>query len=210
MMRCEEFDLYAAQWLEGERTPAASGHLQSCTLCSAKMADLELIVSAASSLPELDPPERVWTSLRARLEADGLVHPHKSFGERLLGFFPARPHTAFATAMISALAVALLIVPQAPAPGTARNAEDSPWTLTRVSEQLAREADASRDFHLRDPQVAASYEQNLKLVDNLIGECQRKVSEDPNDEMAREYLVTAYQQKADLLNALSERDAMGD
>ncbi len=58
--------------------------------------------------------------------------------------------------------------------------------------------------------MVASYRQNLNLVDNLIGECQRKVDEDPNDELARQYLVTAYQQKTDLLSALSERDALGD
>jgi len=55
-----------------------------------------------------------------------------------------------------------------------------------------------------------SYHQNLALVDNLIGECKKKVSEDPNDDLARQYLATAYQQKAELLNALSERDALGD
>ena len=44
----------------------------------------------------------------------------------------------------------------------------------------------------------------------MIGECRKKVDEDPNDELARQYLVTAYQQKADLLNALSEREALGD
>jgi hypothetical protein len=210
MIRCEEFDLYTSQWLEGERPPEALGHLQTCSRCSTKIADLELIVSAASSLPELAPPERLWTSLRAQLDAEGLLHTHKSLWEQFLEFFPARPRATFAAAMVSAAAAVLLILPQAPAPGLAGHGPSSPWNLSRVSEQLASgEADAS-NFHLRDPQVAASYQQNLALVDNLIGECQREMNEDPNDEMAREYLVAAYQQKADLLNAFSERNAMGD
>jgi len=208
MIRCDEFDVYAPAWLEGERTPEAAGHLQSCTRCSAKLADLALIVSASASLPELDPPERVWTSLRAQLEAEGLLREQKGWLDRVRELFPARPRTAFATAMISALAVVLLVGPQSP---VADKTEGNPWNLSRVSETLAsEEADASRNFHLRDPAVEASYQQNLAMVDNLIGECQRKVNEDPDDEMAREYLVSAYQQKADLLNALSERDAMGD
>lgn len=208
MMRCEEFDLYAARWLEGERTPEAAGHLQNCGRCSTRMADLELIASAASTLPALDPPERIWTSLRAQLEAEGLLRERKSLREQWLALLPAKRQTALATAMISALAAVLLMVPPSPSPESSRSA--SLWNFTRVGEQLAREADASRGFHLRDPEVTASYQQNLALVDNLIGECQRKVNEDPNDEMAREYLVTAYQQKADLLNALSERDAQGE
>jgi hypothetical protein len=212
VMRCDEFDAYAARWLEGERAPEAAGHLQDCNRCSARMADLELIVSTAAALPGLEPPECVWTSLRAQLEAEGLLRSRKSLRERWLEFFPTRPRTAVATALIFALAAGLLIVPPSPAPGTGRNTADGSFLrLSHVHDQLASaEASANLGLHLRDPEVAASYQQNLALVDSLIGECQQKVNEDPNDDMARQYLVTAYQQKADLLSALSERDTMGD
>jgi hypothetical protein len=213
-MRCEDFDVHAARWLEGERTAEAAGHLQTCTRCSTRMADLELIVSAAATLPELDPPERIWTSLRAQLEREDLLRERKSLAERLREFLPAAPRTALATAAISALAALLLVLPQSP---VRQNSLDGggggagAWNLALVHDQLANaEAQASADVHLRDPQVVASYHQNLALVNDLIGECQRKVNEDPNDELARQYLVTAYQQKADLLNALSEREALGD
>jgi hypothetical protein len=208
MMRCEEFDQYAARWLEGERTPEAAGHLQDCNRCSTRMADLELIASAAATLPGLEPPERVWTSLRSQLEAEGLLRTRKSVREQWLEFFPAKRQTALATAMISALAAVLLMVPPSPSPESVCTA--SLWNFARVGEQLASAEAGASGFHLRDPEVTASYQQNLALVDSLIGECQRKVNEDPNDEMAREYLVTAYQQKADLLNAFSERDAQGE
>jgi len=208
-VNCLESERIVGQWLEGERTPAASDHLRTCGVCSVKVADLEAIITASASLPELDPPERVWISLRAHLESEGLLRPRRTWAQRLLGYIPATPRTAVATAAIYAVASIFLFLPQSPEPG--RVSQASMWGLTRVSDQLAHgEADANRDVHLRDPQVAASYQQNLALVDDLIGECQRKVNEDPNDELAREYLVTAYQQKADLLNALSERDAMGD
>jgi len=211
-MRCEEFDVHAAQWLEGERTPEVAGHLQGCTRCSTRMADLELIVSAAATLPELEPPERIWTSLRSQMEREGLFRERKSLAERLREMLPAAPRTALATAAISTLALLLLLTPQSPVVQTARQADWGPrWNLTRVNEQLASgEALADQDVHLRDPQVVRSYHQNLALVDDLIGECQKKVSEDPNDELARQYLATAYQQKAELLNALSEREALGD
>jgi hypothetical protein len=212
-MRCEEFDLHAARWLEGERTAEAASHLQTCPRCSTRMADLELIVSAAASLPELDPPEHVWTSLRNDLEREGLFGERKSLADRLRDLVPALPRTALATAAISALAALLLVVPQAPLTELSFHAgnEGSRWNYTQVHEQLANgEARADQDVHLRDPEVVASYHQNLALVDNLIGECQKKMNEDPNDELARQYLVTAYQQKADLLNAISEREALGD
>jgi len=211
-MRCEEFEVHAARWLEGERTAEAANHLQSCTRCSTRMADLELIVSAAATLPELNPPERLWTSLRAQLEREGLLRERKNLAERLREFLPAAPRTALATAAISALAAVLLVLPQSPIPQDSQDrAETAAWNLARVHEQLASaEAQTAADAHLRDPEVVASYHQNLALVNDLIGECRKKVDEDPNDELARQYLVTAYQQKADLLNALSEREALGD
>ena len=212
-MRCEEFDVHAARWLEGERTPEAAGHLQSCTRCSTRMADLELIISAAATLPELEAPERIWTSLRSELEREGLFRERKSLVERLREMLPAAPRTALATAAISALALLLLMAPDSPLEQVSRQPVDSTsrWNLTRVHDQLASaEAQQDREVHLRDPEVVASYHQNLALVNNLIGECQKKVSEDPNDELSRQYLATAYQQKAELLNALSEREALGD
>jgi hypothetical protein len=176
------------------------------------MADLELIVSAAATLPELNPPERIWTSLRSQLEQEGLLRERKSLAERLREFLPAAPRTALATAAIAALAALLLVLPQARIPQNSLNRADmAAWDLSRVHDQLASaEALASADVHLRDPEVVASYHQNLALVNDLIGECRKRVDEDPNDELARQYLVTAYQQKADLLNALSEREALGD
>jgi len=212
-MRCDEFDAHAAGWLEGERTPEAASHLRSCPQCSTRMADVGLIVSAAASLPELDPPERVWTSLRNELEREGLLQERKSVLERLRELLPAPPRTALATGLISALAALLLLVPQSPVGKSARTGRDrsGSWEFAQVHQQLASaEAQADQDVHLRDPQVAAAYQQNLALVDNLIGECQKRVNEDPSDELSRQYLVTAYQQKADLLNARSEREALGD
>ncbi|HUJ41319.1 MAG TPA: hypothetical protein VLW54_12300 [Candidatus Acidoferrales bacterium] len=212
-MRCEEFELHAAQWLEGERTPETAGHLQSCTRCSTRMADLELIVSAAATLPELDPPERIWTSIRTELEREGLFRERKSVAERVRQWLPALPRTALATAALSALAVLLLLAPQSQVVQTARHVVDwgPRWNMTQVSEQLASgETLADQDVHLRDPEVVQSYQHNLALVDNVIGECQKKVNEDPGDELSRQYLATAYQQKAELLTALAERDALGD
>lgn len=212
-MRCDEFDVHAARWLEGERTPEAAGHLRSCTRCSTRMADLELIVSAAATLPELEPPERIWTALRTQMDREGLFRERKGLAERLRGLLPAAPRTALATAAISALAVLLLLTPQPPTVQAPRPGGDwdARWNLAQVHEQLASaEALAGQEVHLRDPEVVASYHQNLALVDDLIGECQKKVNEDPNDELARQYLATAYQQKADLLNALAEREALGD
>jgi len=50
-----------------------------------------------------------------------------------------------------------------------------------------------------------SLRQNLKSLNQFIEECRRRLKEDPNDELAREYLSVAYQQKAELLSAMLDR-----
>jgi len=53
--------------------------------------------------------------------------------------------------------------------------------------------------------VDASFRQNLKQVDDFIADCERRVSAEPQDDLAREYLSNAYQQKAELLSAMMDR-----
>ena len=53
---------------------AARGLLYERSRCQSFDADLTSIVSAAHELPaEVDPPARVWTSLRAQLEKEGIL-----------------------------------------------------------------------------------------------------------------------------------------
>jgi hypothetical protein len=45
----------------------------------------------------------------------------------------------------------------------------------------------------------------LAIVDNYIALCEKSVREDPENEIARDYLYEAYEQKADLLAQMTER-----
>ena len=56
-----------------------------------------------------------------------------------------------------------------------------------------------------NPVVTASLHQNLAIVDNYIALCEKSVREEPENEMARDYLYGAYEQKADLLAQMAER-----
>jgi hypothetical protein len=57
--------------------------------------------------------------------------------------------------------------------------------------------------------VDASLRRNLDIVDNFIIDCERRVKEQPQDDLAREYLSGAYQQKAELLSAMMDRQGSG-
>jgi len=54
--------------------------------------------------------------------------------------------------------------------------------------------------------VDTSFRQNLQQVNDFIADCERRVNATPQDELAREYLSNAYQQKAELLSAMMDRE----
>jgi hypothetical protein len=52
--------------------------------------------------------------------------------------------------------------------------------------------------------VDASLRDNLRTVNEFIAECQQHIKQHPGDQLAREYLESAYQQKAELLAAMMD------
>src|SRR5260370_6243535 len=73
-----------------------------------------------------------------------------------------------------------------------------------------------QEIDLRNMQLAStcavddSFRQNLEQVDDFIAECELRVQATPQDELAREYLSNAYQQKAELLSAMMDRGGSVD
>jgi hypothetical protein len=57
--------------------------------------------------------------------------------------------------------------------------------------------------------VDVSLRQNLDIVDQFIVDCEQRVKEQPQDDLAREYLTGAYQQKAELISVMMERARSG-
>jgi hypothetical protein len=56
-----------------------------------------------------------------------------------------------------------------------------------------------------DSAVDVSLRQSLDIVDQFIADCEQRMKDDPRDDLTREYLSGAYQQKAQLLSAMMER-----
>src|SRR5271163_4544736 len=73
-MRCN--DVADVLELEGlaPLPDSARQHVAECPACQGLLADFGSIVAAARDLPsEVEPPARVWISLRAQLEAEGII-----------------------------------------------------------------------------------------------------------------------------------------
>jgi hypothetical protein len=202
-MHCPEFRKQAEQWMEGERSSAAAAHLETCARCRALVEDLVEIRATAVHLREAEPPERVWIALRNQLAAEGLIQETVEAAEPArswLWFLPALPRPALAAVYVALLLVVsglLIYRVGGPTPGS----DLAVMPVFSVPSPRIQE---------RLPEVSASYQKNLEIVDNFIVLCKKTVRENPKNEEAREYLYSAYQQKAELLAQLTERGARGD
>ncbi len=212
-IHCDQFMEMLEPWMEGERHPDAAAHLGGCGRCRAVVTDLEAIEVAGRQLAEVevDPPERVWAALRSQLEAEDLIR-QRGLRNWLGAVIPAVPAPALAGAYAVLLLVAGLLV------GTqVRSLNEVVWldhtqvASAALDTQLnAVEQGAVSALHERNPDVTAALNENLVMVDNYISLCEKSVREEPQNEMARDYLYGAYQQKAELLATMAERGATAE
>jgi len=235
-MQCKEVEGVLEQELIAPLPEEARAHVAGCTACQHLVSDFNAIIAAAERLPaEIEPPERVWISLRAQLESEGVIREQpvvivaeaapwwKSFGALLRG-------RSLATAGVGLLiaAAALFQIQSGKkngiADGSSSASERSAVTLggnpapvagdpfsntaAAISEQerdLANMQRASSASRVSVSPVDASLQKSLRDLDEFIAECSRHLKEQPQDELAREYLAAAYQQKAELLSAMIDR-----
>jgi hypothetical protein len=217
-MLCKDVEIVVEQEGLAPLPEAARAHVASCSHCQGFVGDLAAIVSVAKELPaEVEPPARVWLSLHAQLELEGIIktpvvpaHGERSFWWH--GFNDLFRSRALATAAVGLLIVAagalqLRQPPEAPLETNASVAGPV-WQIPFA--QTAKVLN-EQEIDLRNMQLAStsavdtSFRQNLQQVDDFIADCERRVRSAPQDDLAREYLSNAYQQKAELLSAMMDR-----
>lgn len=202
---CSEFLEWAGPWMEGERSSEAEAHLRLCSYCRAVIADLGEISSVARSLAAEEAPARVWPSLRAQMEKEGLIRRPR--GNWLAGWLPAVPRPALAGAYLALMIVGgLFLMSQ-----HRRMTNRAGWmdTMDTTTSHFNSALDAAAEKSLpgagsSNPAVAAELHKNLAIVDKYIALCEKSVREEPQSEMARDYLYNAYQKKAELVAVMAD------
>ena len=221
---CSEFLRQLEGWMEGERGLEADAHVRDCAKCSLLVADLQAIERSAQAwgAEELAPPALVWASLRAQLEREGIIRDearHEAAAQQatarrgwFAGIFRALPRPVLAGAYLAVL-IGVSIALTGP---STRQLDEARWmsgtrdTTGALSAELENaERDTISAIPENDPVVTASLHENLAIVDNYIALCEKSVREDPENEIARDYLFEAYEQKADLLAQMTERGVSG-
>jgi hypothetical protein len=206
---------------------AASQHLTGCPACQGLLADFNAITAAAHELPaEVEPPARVWISLRSQLVAEGLIREAAPVAELPLpadeshswwhGFSGLLQGRALATAAVGLLIIAAGIAQlrqplTAPPSAPSRTAEQvqAPDALADSGAALTEQEHILRTAQTAGTRASSpvddSLQKDLQTLDAFIAECEHHLKANPRDQLAREYLAGAYQQKAELLSEMLDR-----
>lgn len=229
-MDCSQFAIQIDEWLRGQRSAAARVHARECAACREMAEDFSAITRAARewSFEDAPPSPRLWNSLRAQLQEEGLIR-HEA---RQAAPITSRPHPQIQVAvparwfsgwlsgglrpaLAGAYIVLLIAVSIAFVGPSGKQIDDSQWLARtqRSATPLNAELDTAEHVVLSNlasasPVVSASLHQNLDIIDNNIALCEKSVREQPENELARDYLFQAYEQKADLLAQMADRGVM--
>jgi hypothetical protein len=204
-MTCEEFRRVLPELEGDQQTVEQEEHLKTCSFCSGLIADLNAISAGARLLAEdQEPSPRVWNSIAIALRQEGLIRdpyaPPILSGSRLEGwrFGWLRP---VAIALVAG--AALLLVWQRAPRGTpvARQVATAAPILNTPSGIGHDSIDADQVQLLnyvasRAPAMRAGYESDLRAVNAYIRDAESSVRDNPNDAIAQQYLMNAYEQRA--------------
>ena len=215
---CRAFDLALAAWLEGKERPEVPRHASECDYCQVVLSDLEQLRSAAVDVPLPEPPARLWANVRAALVEEGLIGRRESFWQK---WFPsslrvpeARPVGALAA--MAALALVMLSSPQGfeTPRGSDILAQGEPMivaglaapeltpALAETIGQMEAVFRAQEDSF--EPALKATYRTSLDALDTTIRETIGQCRRDPKDTLSKQYLMNAYQTKAEVLASALE------
>jgi hypothetical protein len=207
-MQCRDVEIVLEQEGLVPLPQAAKAHLAECSSCQDLVADLTNIVATAHLLPaEEEPPAHIWVSLRAQLEAEGIIktpveiaRESAPWWQSFAAFFRTRAFATAAVALLIVASAAYQLQQPAELPTVPRDAfGDTAMALNQQEQDLSNMQLASTS------PVDSSFRQNLQTVDEFIAECEQRLKEEPQDDLAREYLSRAYEQKAELLSAMMDR-----
>lgn len=219
-LTCEEFEATLDGYLAGEDEPGFLTHAGSCGGCGALLADIESIHKAAADLPLESPSPRVWSNVRATLSAEGFFEPKPSFWEKLIAQLSLSNRTVPLGAAVLLIALAMVLfspgslqkkATTSGAPSVVASSPVPSPSLTAVESNLAQTVQRmEQNYRVReadlDPVAKQTYDRGLSSLDSSIHECLISLRSEPENTLARRYLVQAYTEKADILASALEYD----
>lgn len=220
-MNCHKSRRLIGDLLDGTIKPGdrakLEAHLQSCPDCRSLAEDFQKIASEAKTLSEDEPSDKVWPAvLKGVRDARRAERLDRARPAALASPFarPALKWAGAAVVLVAGIAIGIVLGRR-------------PWTGATVAENgakarlgtVAKLEEAEKHYLLAiqamtdavhpasgdlNPQMAAMFESDLRIVDSAIQQCRTAVTRQPEDLDARVFLLGALQKKMDVLNGIMD------
>ncbi|MGA8152820.1 MAG: hypothetical protein WB952_17860 [Terriglobales bacterium] len=199
-MTCRELERVLPE-LEGVRSFELEQHLRTCSACSELVSDLSAIGEQAVLLQTTgeEPSPRVWTLIESTLRQEGLIHDALP----QLVMIPPRASRWRFTWLMPAMATLLVVCGLLLYQRGGLEPQPKPQTVAKANlpadqgtDMVPEEEEVLTLVAERSPAMRASFESDLRAVDAYIRDAERSARTRPNDEIAQQYLMNAYEQKA--------------
>jgi hypothetical protein len=185
-------------------------HLQSCLPCATVRADLDAISEQARLLQGAETPSpRVWNSIEIALRNEGLIRQPELERPRIRHASP-RWKLAWLAPLAAAAAVILGMVMFQQGngrQGSAHTADLASVVPAQLQDSTANpeEEQMVRLVAERMPALSAAFAADLKAVNDYIREAESSARANPQDETARQHLMSAYGQRAMIYEMAMDR-----
>ncbi len=214
---CLQFDDELEAYLEGEAGSFVTAHAAACNSCRTLLADMEAIRQAARDLPLKEPSRSVWANVHARLEAEGAFGTPVNGWRQILAW-RFMPHAVPLGVLAGLIFLgSVMTMPSGNVrPWESTDVAATSSTLPQLASLTSGEAstlarvvsDLESNFRANEasmaPDLKATYDKSLVALDGSIHECLDSLHQEPGNALAREYLLTAYTRKAEILSSALE------
>jgi hypothetical protein len=201
---------------------SVSNHLKNCRECKIVYQDLDQIIKVSRELPSLAPENALWLGIEKEIRdlTQSPPHPQASLWARFWGY---RWQFSLSMPQLAGSAIALVLLflafgslsawlPQATFKAGAAQATVMARPINNIINPEEAELKASIDrlshtIEQRrsnwDPQMQQLFDRNLAIVDRSIEDSRQFAQRNPNDRIAHEMIMIAYQEKLRLLEQFS-------
>jgi anti-sigma factor RsiW len=194
-----------SDFVDGTLSTAAraevSAHVAACHECRALVEELRRVQSAVRQLPPLEPPRDAWPRIERALRASGASRRSSRW-----------PWLAAAAAVILVALGGMKVAEVWRRPAATDIASTSEIATAQSVEAELRQAEqhyqkaiagleqiANAEKGSLDPQIAATLEKNLAVVDQAISESRTALKTQPTSEPAQTSLLESFKAKIALL-----------
>lgn len=216
-MRCSKAQRlisdYVDHLLGSRQIRELEDHLQKCQRCRAVMDEMLSIVNGAKHLEITPPAEDLWPAIRNQIEQKqkkaAMERPEKKpfFG---FSIYPARLAYGTGALLAGILLVSLIYygLPLIDGGGNSNNLSKNELAQLELAGRHYQTAIDDLDKAISDqkarlnPELAAVFEQNLKIIDDSIRACKAAMEDHRENRVANLHLLICYRKKVELLNEM--------